>query len=169
MPSIRVSKQLNQGTYFITFTVKNWSYILDRHGRWNLLAQTLKWYQKNKNLKIYGFVFMVNHIHLLIKSEDVIDFIRGFKSFNAREILKNIKITENLILNDFYDDKRNKYELWEKTNMPKGIESEKFFYQKLKYIHENPVKKNYVMKVEDWYWSSANEDCILKVDDVYMG
>nr|MDA3814754.1 hypothetical protein [Patescibacteria group bacterium] len=60
-----------------------------------------------------------------------------------------------------------KYELWEKTNMPKGVENEKYFYQKLKYIHENPVRRNYVMKVEDWYWSSANLECELKPNNIY--
>ena len=48
--------------------------------------------------------------------------------------------------------------------MPELIISEKFFLQKLNYIHENPLKRNYVMKAEDWYWSSANKNCELKID-----
>ncbi|MDA3814953.1 MAG: hypothetical protein PF549_01140 [Patescibacteria group bacterium] len=91
MPSIRVSKKLNAGTYFITITTKRWYYVFDRYGRWNILAESLKWFQENKYLKLYGFVFMLNHIHLLIKSEDVIGFIRDFKSFNSKQIIVNIK------------------------------------------------------------------------------
>ncbi len=56
---------------------------------------------------------------------------------------------------------------WKKTNMPKRIESEDFFLQKANYIHGNPVKRNYVMKAEDWYWSSANPYCELKEDKIY--
>ena len=56
------------------------------------------------------------------------------------------------------------YEFWNKTNMPELIISEKFFLQKLNYVHENPLKRNYVMKAEDWYWSSANKNCELKID-----
>jgi REP-associated tyrosine transposase len=167
MPSIRISKELNQRTYFLTFTIKNWYYILDRYGRWNILAECLKWYQKNKKLKIYGFIFMINHVHLMIKSDDVIDFVKGFKSFTAREVFKNIKNTEPNVLKIFYDKKKEKYELWSKTNMPKGIETEKYFHQKIEYIHNNPVKRVYVSKAEDWYWSSANNNCEIKIDNVY--
>ncbi|MEA1937098.1 MAG: hypothetical protein U9N04_03230 [Patescibacteria group bacterium] len=38
MPSIRISQELNEGIYFLTFTVKNWYYVLDRHYRWNIIA-----------------------------------------------------------------------------------------------------------------------------------
>ncbi|MFZ2970000.1 MAG: transposase [Minisyncoccia bacterium] len=94
MPSIRISKELNEGNYFITFTIKNWYYILDRHNRWNIIADSLEYFQKNKELKLYGFVFMINHIHLLLFYSDMIGFVRDFKKFTAKEILKNIKQTE---------------------------------------------------------------------------
>ena len=42
------------------------------------------------------------------------------------------------------------------TNAPKKIEPQDFYLQKLNYIHENPVRKGYVAKVEHWIWSSAN-------------
>ncbi len=94
MPSIRVNQELNEGTYFLTFTIKNWYYVLDRHYRWNIIANSLKYFQKNKELKLYGFVFMINHLHLITFSKDTIGFIRDFKKFVAREVLKNIRQTE---------------------------------------------------------------------------
>ena len=163
MPSIRVNQELNEGTYFLTFTVKNWYYVLDRHYRWNIIANSLKYFQKNKELKLYGFVFMINHLHLITFSKDTIGFIRDFKKFVAREILKNIRQTEPNMLKIFLN-KNGLYEFWNKTNMPELIISEKFFLQKMNYIHENPLKRNYVMKTEDWYWSSANKNCELKID-----
>lgn len=56
------------------------------------------------------------------------------------------------------------YEFWERTNMPKIIETGSFFLQKLEYIHQNPVRKQYVVEAKDWYWSSANPSCELTVD-----
>jgi len=32
MPSIRISKELTSGIYYLTFTVKNWYYILEPAG-----------------------------------------------------------------------------------------------------------------------------------------
>ena len=184
----------------MTFTVKNWYYVLDRHNRWSIIANSLKFFQKNRELKLYGFVFMINHLHLIIFSKDTIGFVRDFKKFVAREILKNIRQTEPNMLKLFRVQVRDTeptsgdteptsgdteptvaieeiqgsgrrpepttmtYEFWNKTNMPELIVSEKFFLQKLNYIHENPLKRNYIMKSEDWYWSSANKNCELKVD-----
>jgi len=35
------------------------------------------------------------------------------------------------------------------------IESARFFLQKLNYMHLNPVRKGYVIRPEDWKYSSA--------------
>ncbi len=50
--------------------------------------------------------------------------------------------------------------------MPKLIESEKFFLQKINYIHNNPVRKQYVADPSYWYWSSANPDGEINIEDI---
>ncbi len=181
MPSIRIPKELNDKIYYLTFTIKNWYYVLDRHNRWNIVSGSLKYFQNNKNLKIYGFVFMINHIHLIVQSSDAIGFVRDFKKYTTNEILKNIKQSEPNMLKLFAKKReiqvggteptvldKNAMELWQKTNMPELIETEKFFKQKLNYILENPVKREYVIAPENWYWSSANSECELKADEFMM-
>jgi len=37
---------------------------------------------------------MLNHIHLIVKSEDMIGFVRDFKTFTSKELNKNIIETE---------------------------------------------------------------------------
>ena len=49
------------------------------------------------------------------------------------------------------------FHLWEKTNYPKHMETEAFMEQKIEYIHQNPVAKQYVHFPEDWRWSSASK------------
>ena len=161
MPSVRISKNANKGYYFVTFTVFRWYYLFDRYQRWNILANSLKYCIENKRFELYGFVFMLNHIHLIFHSSDSIGFVRDFKKFTSKELKKNILENEENILKLFLDERGN-YQFWQKTNMPLLIENEKFFLQKLNYIHNNPVKKNYVERPEYWYWSSANPDCELK-------
>ncbi len=165
MPSIRVSKKENCGVYFLTITVKNWYYVLDRYYRWNILANSLGYLKENKNLKLYAFVFMINHIHLIVSSEDIAGFLRDFKGFTAKEIYKNIQKTEPNLLKIFTNEK-GEFEFWEKTNMPKIIETEEFYLQKASYINDNPIKKEYVIENNHWYWSSANKNCELKADDI---
>ena len=152
--------------YFLTFVVKNWYYLFDRNNRFSILSNTLKFFQENKGLKIYGYVFMLNHIHLIIQSNDVIGFVRDFKRWTSRELKSNLIKYEPEVLRLFLDNDNN-YNFWQDTNKPEIIENEKFFMQKLNYIFNNPVKKDYVEKPEYWKWSSANENSEVKIEKFY--
>ncbi|HHT9130812.1 MAG TPA: REP-associated tyrosine transposase [Candidatus Brocadiaceae bacterium] len=165
MPSIRISKAFTSGIYYLTFTVRNWYYIFDRHNRFEILADSLRYCQKQKSLKLYAYVFMLNHIHLIASAPDMIAFVRDFKKFTSREIQKNIIATEPNVLS-LFDTGNGRYEFWEKTNMPKVIKSEAYLFQKIRYIHANPVRKQYVKSPEDWVWSSANAESKITVESV---
>lgn len=154
MPSIRIHKDLNDQIYFLTLTVKNWHYLFDRHNRFEILANSLQYCQKHKNFKIYAFALMLNHLHLIASAFDLIGTIRDFKTFTSKEIQKNIIATEPNVLQLFQTDKG--CHIWQNTNFPELIKSEKFLNQKIEYIHNNPVRKQYVEKPEHWLWSSAN-------------
>lgn len=162
MPSLRISQHNNTGHYFITLTTKNWYYLFDRHERWTILADSLNYCKAEKQLRLFGFVFMLNHIHLIFYSPDVAGFVRDFKKFTSKKLKENILKTEPTILKLFLEP-NGEYHFWQKTNLPLLIENERFMLQKLNYIHMNPVRKQYVIKPEYWYWSSANPECELKV------
>ena len=160
MPSLRIPKNLNCSMYFITLTIKNWYYLFDRHWRWEILLNSLKHCQKHKWLKIYSWVFMLNHIHLIVQSQDMIWFIRDFKKYTTKEIINNNRNKEvNLI--KLFTNKEWNIEFWAKTNSPKLIETEKYFFQKKNYIEENPVRKFYVNDCRFWVYSSANDEDLL--------
>jgi len=154
--------------FFITLTVRRWYYLFDRHNRWGILADSLEFCRKNKGLKLFAYVFMLNHVHLIFKAENAKDFLRDFKRHTARKILDNIRMNEPNIEKLFLNDKGS-FELWQSSNMPETIDSELFFMQKLKYLHNNPVRKEYVNEPRDWHWSSARfyetgEDGPIKID-----
>ncbi len=163
MPSIRISKEFTSGIYYLTFTVRNRYYLFDRHKRLEILEDSLNYCQKHKGLKLYAYVFMLNHIHIIASSSDTIAFVRDFKKFTSKEIQKNIIATEPNVLK-LFDMGSGKYEFWERTNMPKMIKSEEYLFQKIRYIHANPVRKQYVKSPEDWVWSSANSESTIKVE-----
>ena len=108
---------------------------------------------------------MLNHLHLIVSAPDIIGFVRDFKSYISHEIQKNIIAFEPNIL-PLFEVEKGKYEFWQKTNMPKMIESEKFFQQKMDYIEDNPVRKQYVEKPEHWVWSSANPHSAITIDEL---
>ncbi len=155
MPSLRVATELNAGTYYLTLTVQRWYYLFDRHDRWQIISDSLRYCQDNKGLELNGYVFMLNHIHLIATSSDMAGFLRDFKRFTSSKLRVNLEDTEPSVLKLFLDA-QGRYQLWMETNTPKKIENPAFYAQKLNYIHQNPVRKGYVNCPEHWLWSSAN-------------
>jgi len=134
---------------------------INKELRWGILLDSLKYYQKHKDLKVYNWVFMLNHIHLIIQCKDASGVTRDFKKYTSKKLKENILKTEPSILKLFDND--GEFQLWESSNMPEIIESDEFYVQKARYIEQNPVKKSYVRKAEDWVYSSANTDELIKL------
>ena len=99
----------------------------------------------------------------------MIGFVRDFKTFTSKELKKNILETEPNILKLF--EKNGRYQFWQRTNMPELLINEDFYVEKANYIEQNPVRKGYVRKAEDWVYSSANKkeyaSCGLELESIY--
>ncbi|MDQ7085129.1 MAG: transposase [Sulfurovum sp.] len=74
--------------HFVTCTILNWLPIFTRKESVDILIQSLKHLQKEENLKLYAYVMLENHIHLIVQSDDVAKSMRHFKSFTAKALLK---------------------------------------------------------------------------------
>ena len=122
---------------------------------------------------------MANHIHLISKTKErnkLSQIISDFKKHTTRKIIKelekdNRKYILNLIKNSFARKKGYENQIWQRENYPELIISEKFLHQKINYIHQNPVKKEYIRNPEDWIYSSArnrilNDSGIIELDNI---
>ena len=161
MSQLRIKTELREGFYFVTMTAHRWYYIFDRHNRWQILADAIRFAQENRGLLLCGYVFMLNHIHLVAASPDMLAFVRDFKRYTSLQMRENIKIHEPNLLALFCE--KGSFSLWRETNSPKRIESGKFMLQKCRYVEFNPVRKEYVAKPEHWRWSSACPESPLEV------
>ena len=167
MPIARIKSFAKDGVYFVTPTVWNWYYLFDRHNRWQILADSLQYCQRYKSLKIYAYVFMLNHLHLILQAGDAETVLRDFKRHTSKALKENIRATEPNALR-LFETADGTWRLWKEDNQPQLIETEKFFRQKLGYIHANPVRKDYVLPAEHWKWSSANSDRPIEVEPLAL-
>ena len=164
-PSPRIIKKDIGGIYFLTLTVIEWINIFTKKEYYELLADSLRYCIQHKGLILYEYVFMTNHIHLIISAKGGVgldDIIRDFKRFTTQEIKKllyrdNRKYILRLIKNSFKRKKGSKFQIWQRENYPVTIETEDFLNTKIEYIWHNPVKKGYVLNPEDWLYSSAKQ------------
>jgi putative transposase len=164
MPSPRIVQQ-NKVPYFITMTTIEWLDIFTSDIYFGVLAKSLNYCIKKKGLVVYGYVFMTNHIHLILDVTDsnypLESIIRDFKRHTTKFIYKYLKKDHRkylhwVVLNTFSKKITNQKQIWKSGNWPIEINNDNIFYQKLEYIHNNPVKKGTVRSSNDWVYSSAN-------------
>ncbi len=149
--------------HFLTCTVLNWLPIFTRQESVMILIESLKYLQREENLKLYAYVILENHIHLVAQSDDIGRSMRHFKSFTAKEILKLLqKERAHTLLKQFQFYKKShkkdrSYQIWQEGYQPKLIQSEAMMMEKIRYIHDNPVKRGFVDETKHWRYSSARD------------
>ena len=153
-------------THFITPTIVDWVDVFTRKAYRDIVMDSLSYCIKHKGLILYGYVIMTNHLHLLVRSEPgkLSDTIRDFKKFTATALLEAIRngpesrrewILPRFEWNAAQNKRSTDNQVWTHENRPEYIYSKKFFDQKLKYIHENPVRAGIVEQPEEYLYSSA--------------
>ncbi|TLP37576.1 REP-associated tyrosine transposase [Arcobacter arenosus] len=149
--------------HFVTCTVLHWIPIFTRIESTNIIFESLKYLQKSDNLKIYSYVILENHLHMIISSDDISKTMKKFKSFTAKELIKLLqKSNAKTILDQlaFYKKAhktQTTYQVWQEGFQPKLIKDEKMMIERINYIHNNPIKRGYIEKAKHWRYSSARD------------
>jgi len=147
--------------YFFTATILNWKQLLNTDSRKKIITDSLQTLVAQKKVSVYAFVIMPNHIHLLwtihpeFKPADV---QRDFLKWTARQLLNNLKTNEPQKLAEFKVETGDRnYQVWERNSLGVLVYTDKVMFQKMKYIHENPVVEKWKLAKlpEEYLFSSA--------------
>jgi REP element-mobilizing transposase RayT len=158
----------HQQVHFITFAVVDWIDVFTRSLYKQMVVESLNYCRTNKGLQIHGWCLMTNHIHLVISAKkgfSLSDILRDFKKYTAKAIIKDIEINKKESRQSWMlwmfkkagreNSNNQTYQFWRQDNRPIEITSNKFYNQKMEYIHYNPVKEGFCFKPEDYPYSSA--------------
>jgi putative transposase len=161
---------------FFTATMYKWYTVLQFDECKDVIIDSLKFLVKNNRVKVYAYVIMPNHIHLLWKVQ------KGHKRENVqRDFLKFTAQQIRFFLQKNYPEKLEKlnvnlkdrkYQIWQRNSLSKELWGEKNVEQKLDYIHHNPCqgKWNLCKIPENYDYSSAKFYLLniknLKTNDV---
>jgi len=144
---------------FFTATNLEWKKGLEKDEYKEVVIRSLRFLVESKRIILYAFVIMPNHLHLIwqmqagIKRENV---QRDFLKFTSQRIKDRIALNEPELLSQFLvNAKDRKYQLWERNPLTVDLWSEKVMIQKIRYIHENPVRKGFCNYPHDYKYSSA--------------
>jgi putative transposase len=163
-------------------TIVEWIDIFSRLEQRDIIIKALKYCTAEKGLNVYAYCIMTNHIHMIVNCNEPFqlkDTIRDFKKFTSKAIISEIKngaeSRRQWMLELFEksggDAAKNKtFKVWQTGNHALELYSEKFTWEKVNYIHQNPVKAEFVRNAEDWRYSSASNYAELEkliLDEVF--
>ncbi len=146
---------------FVTCTVVGWLPIFAHVRCTMVLLDCFRFLQRNRALKLYGYVILENHLHAIVASKELAELLGDFKSFTARKIIDLLRKGGISPHTEFLKRLREPHrvgqtsQLWQAGYHPKAILDERMMRQKLDYIHFNPVKRGYVESPVHWRYSSA--------------
>ena len=155
-------------SYFLTLTVVEWLDVFSRKNYKDVIIDSLRHCIKQKGLNIYSYCLMTNHLHLIVNCNEpfqLSNVIRDFKRHTVKTIIHQIinepESRRKWLLREFQEageqNSRNKsYTFWQTGNHAIELFNEKFVWDKINYIHKNPVEEKFVINPEEWIYSSAS-------------
>ncbi len=154
--------------YFVTSTTVAWIPIFTHKDHFDIVGNSLTFCRTKLGLKLYAYVIMENHIHLVAAGHDLSKTMQSFKSFTAKQVIESISqkqmdwLLNQLAYHKAKHKKQSDYQVWQEGIHPQEILSADMLIQKIEYIHYNPVRRGYVERPEHWKYSSAG--CLLTGD-----
>ena len=144
------------------------------------LAESINHARKKLEIDLWAYVFMPEHVHLLLKprreSYRISEFMQLVKHPMTRRVINSLKKVDSPLLKQLEVPQPNGFtsfaywqaggghdiNIWDKD---KAIE-------KAEYCHRNPIKRGLVQTADQWRWSSfrwiemgARENEPLTVDE----
>jgi REP-associated tyrosine transposase len=144
---------------FFTATNLEWKKLLQPDKYKDIIISSFRFLVENKRVKLYAFVIMPNHIHVIWQMQSLMHpthVQRDFMKYTAQKIKHDLKQHHPAVLELFRVDAADReYQLWERNPVSIELRTDKVYRQKLDYIHSNPVKVGICKLPEEYKYSSA--------------
>ena len=165
---------------FVTTTVVSHLHLFERDVMKRLILDAMDNFRLHGRWKIFCFVIMPNHIHIIvqfIKEDPMADVLRDFKKLTSDRVLRFLKAENNqqtlaTLATKVPHPEKQSYKVWEDGYNAKDVFSPDFLRQKMEYIHNNPCQPHWNLTdaPENYLWSSARFyhsefPCIIPIDD----
>ena len=139
MPSGLKRFQRAESLHFVTFSCFHRLPLLEAAGAREMMESLLEDIRARHQARIYAYVLMPEHVHLLINEPPRIllaQFLKAVKQITSREL------------------RGARERFWQERYYDSNIHGEEARSQVIRYIHRNPVVRALVANPEDWPWSS---------------
>ena len=139
-------------THFVTFCCYRRREIFANGEAARAFEAALERVRRMYHLRVFGYVVMLEHVHLLLSEPERATLAVVLKSLKQGVSRLGTGEGPHLWQNRYYDF---------------NIRDRQQFIEKLRYIHRNPVKRGLCERPEDWEWSSFRHyatGCVGRVE-----
>ncbi len=144
--------------YFWTDTINGWNHLLESKEYKLIIINSWRYLVKLKNIRIYAFVIMPNHLHIvwemLALNKKEMPYA-SFNKFTAHQFLAQLKSEKLRSFKEGGTERNHRF--WKRDALAIHLDSRAKVEQKINYIHLNPLQEhwNLVKYPEEYNWSSA--------------
>lgn len=139
MPSRLKRFQESGQTHFVTFCCYHRRPSLISAAAKSMFEDALERVRGSFRLRVFGYVVMPEHVHLLVSEPQRGKLSHAIKSLKQGVARRLIGKAEHF---------------WQKRYYDFNVRDHTQFVEKLRYIHRNPVNRELCDAPEDWEWSS---------------
>ena len=140
--------ELNE-VYFWTITVNKWQHLLEPEENKMIVINSLQWLIQKELVRIYGYVIMPNHIHLMWEqlSMNGKEFPKNsFEKFTAKTFINSMKANNDVALKNYaLTASDRQYNIWQRDPLAVCIHRHEMAAQKLDYMHLNPMQPHWLL------------------------
>ena len=161
---------------FLTFSCHRRLPVLSSDTCAHLVLSELDAARNKHGFKLFGFMIMPEHVHLVIYPADgtKLGLVVGeVKSRSARAISSHLQGIKSPLLEGLSATRGNRssYTIWLPRFYDHNCRNQETVIEKINYCHFNPVKRGLVSRPEDWKWSSYRSyqgatDTVLELDAI---
>ncbi|MGH9432890.1 MAG: REP-associated tyrosine transposase [Terriglobia bacterium] len=149
--------------YFLTYSIVEWLPVFVSEESCKIVTDSLSFCHDAKRLRVNAYVVMPTHLHLIVFDADWdVERLRrtlaDFRKFTGRRLSDYCAghaprcFQETLQAQAVADRERR---FWQPSRHAEAIREERFWRQKIEYLHNNPCRKGLVCSPERWRFSSA--------------
>ena len=150
------------GIHFLTFSCFGRQDFLLSEGACTWFAEALAAARMKHPFDLWGYVIMPEHVHLILwprEGSTISSILKSMKLPVANRVAAWARRQAPEFLKRMEDRQPNGLvarRFWQRGGgYDRNIRDGDELYEKLKYIHDNPVRRELVAKPENWRWSSA--------------
>jgi len=139
----RVKHYFEKGRFYhITTRTEGGAYLLGSDTAKNIIVQAVSHYREHRRLRLFGFVVMSNHFHMVVQDTgaDLSQTLAALKRWTAGRLTQHGALREGV---------------WERRFDDNAVLDSRELRTVIEYDHLNPVRACLVARAEDYFWSSA--------------